>query len=103
MEEKHTRSSPTKYSVSQKRTVKINSIVNIKTSFGYKHGLQIVSNETADISLKKLSVLSALGSAIIGREEGDIVTWDFDGEPDYVEILQIIQPNNRTTSTFMNE
>lgn len=60
----------------EKDRVKINSLVKIKdldnqitTSFS------VVAPEQADIKQQKISVLTPMGSAIIGFKEGDQVEW----------------------------
>ena len=79
------------------KTVEINSIVAVKTSFGFKFGLHIVLPEEADLQFNRMSVLSSLGCALYGRKEGDKVRWYFEGKEETAEIVRVIQPRKNTT------
>lgn len=57
--------------------VRINSVVNLTTSFGKKTGLQLVLPHLADIQKGKLSVMSPMGTALIGYKKGAEVLWHF--------------------------
>ena len=35
------------------------------------------------------SILSPMGLALVGCKEGDTITWDFNGEPQQIEILNV--------------
>jgi regulator of nucleoside diphosphate kinase len=59
------------------KQVQLSSIVSVNTSFGRKVGLEIVLPEEADYRKRKLSVLSPLGVALIGRSEGTDTVWHF--------------------------
>lgn len=56
--------------------VRLNSIVTIQTSFGRKEGMQLVLPSEGDLSKRKLSVMSPMGSALLGYSEGDKVAWN---------------------------
>jgi regulator of nucleoside diphosphate kinase len=56
--------------------VRLNSIVTIQTSFGRKDGMQLVLPSEGDLSKRKLSIMSPMGSAILGYSEGDKVLWN---------------------------
>lgn len=55
--------------------VQLGSVVDIDTPFGKKDGLEIVMPEQGDYQRKRLSVISPMGSALIGYAKGDVVTW----------------------------
>lgn len=55
--------------------VRLGSVVDIKTPIGIKDGLTLVLPEEADFNRKLISVISPLGSAVLGYEEGDVVQW----------------------------
>lgn len=59
-----------------KNIVRLNSIVTIQTSFGRKDGIQLVLPNEGDLSKRKLSIMSPMGSALIGYSEGDRVPWN---------------------------
>lgn len=69
-------------------TVTMNSIVHIKyLDTGEEKTFVLVFPDKAD-SVKKVSVLSPLGSSVLGYHEGDIFEWEF---PEGVRKLQIIE------------
>jgi len=78
------------------KVIELNSIVAVKTSFGFKFGLRIVPPEEADLQFNRMSVLSSLGCAIFGRKEGEKVRWYFEGEEEIAEIVRVIQPREDT-------
>lgn len=57
--------------------VKFQSTVNIETPFGVLKDYELVVPSKRDPYKKKLSILSPIGSAIIGYAEGDEVKWNF--------------------------
>ncbi|SNT17482.1 regulator of nucleoside diphosphate kinase [Ekhidna lutea] len=71
--------------------VRLNSIVDVQTPFGPKHNLQIVLPVHRDISRNKISILSPLGSGLIGYAKGDKVKWMF---PKGTGTIQILKVNN---------
>lgn len=77
--------------------VELNSIVAVKTSFGFRYGLQLVLPEDSDIQSNKLSVLSSLGAAIFGHKEGVTVEWYWEGEREYAEIIKVVKGRANTT------
>lgn len=71
--------------------VKFQSTVNIETPFGLLENYELVVPAQRDPLKKKLSILSPIGSAIIGYAEGDEVTWNF---PVGERKIKIIRVNN---------
>jgi regulator of nucleoside diphosphate kinase len=71
--------------------VKFGSIVVIETPYGVLNQYELVVPSKKDIPNKKLSVLSAIGSAILGYAEGDEISWNF---PAGEKIIRIINVNN---------
>lgn len=68
--------------------VTMNSIVHIKyLDTGEEKTFILVFPDKAD-SVKKISVLSPLGSSVLGYHEGDIFEWEF---PEGVRKLQIME------------
>ncbi len=70
--------------------IRINSVVDIKTSFGRKMGLRIVEPDEGDMKRNKLSVLSPIGAAILGFSEGDKVEWLCHGTIETLLIEKVI-------------
>jgi transcription elongation factor GreA len=64
----------------KKNEVGFNSKVSIKKDeSGEIHEYTIVGSEEADMRVKKLSHLSPLGSALMGKKKGDIFTFETPG------------------------
>ncbi len=55
--------------------VRLCSIVDVDMPAGRKNGLQLVMHADADLKQNKLSVLSVLGSALIGYRQGANIVW----------------------------
>lgn len=60
-----------------KDVVKLHSYIDIETPYGLLKDYELVSPEKRDPSNRKLSILSPIGSAIIGYAEGDEIKWNF--------------------------
>lgn len=72
--------------------VQINSVISIETPFGTKVGIELVMPVHADIQRGKLSVMSPMGTALIGYRQGDKVLWHF---PKGDEVVTITTVENR--------
>lgn len=60
----------------EKERVKLNSLVKIKDLDNQRIiSFRIVAPELADVKEQKISVLTPMGSALIGFKEGDQVAW----------------------------
>ncbi len=55
--------------------VRVCSIVDVGMPAGRKNDLQLVMHADADLKQNKLSVLSVLGSALIGYRQGASIVW----------------------------
>lgn len=55
--------------------VRVCSIVDVGMPAGRKNNLQLVMHADADLKQNKLSVLSVLGSALIGYRQGARIVW----------------------------
>lgn len=59
--------------------------LNIKEQYRY----QIVGEDEADIKLSKISVLSPMARALIGKEEGDVVEFNAPGGVKELAIIKV--------------
>jgi len=71
--------------------VRVCSIVDVGMPAGRKNGLQLVMHADADLKQNKLSVLSVLGSALIGYREGASIIWQL---PKGEEIITLERVDN---------
>ncbi len=69
--------------------VRLNSMVSIETPYGPKEDLQLVVPAERDSSEDKISVLSPMGSALIGYSKGDEVDWIFPKGEGKINIIQV--------------
>lgn len=72
------------------KIVRLNSIVTIQTSFGRKDGMQLVLPSEGDLSKRKLSIMSPMGSALIGYSEGDHVLWNLPNGEEKIMIEKVV-------------
>lgn len=68
--------------------VRINSIVDVKTPFGEKK-IQLVLPKDSNSIQKRISLLTPMGSAIIGYKEGAELNWLFPNGEYKVKILRV--------------
>lgn len=74
--------------------VKIGSWVVIETDFQRRYTMQMVRPEEGDFTKGKLSVLSPMGSVIIGRSEGDRLVWTQSGGEEELVIHKVTDELN---------
>ena len=60
----------------KKDSVSFGSLVVIKKDGGEKHEYTIVGSEEADMRAHKLSHVSPLGAALMGKKKGDVFTFE---------------------------
>lgn len=71
--------------------VRLNSIVDMETPAGSFAGYQVVMPKDANPNKKKLSILTPMGSALIGYATGDEVLWHFPGGEKLITIKDVRQ------------
>lgn len=72
------------------KTVSLNSIVEfISSSFKKPVRFQIVLPEDADLTKKKISILSPIATALIGFKEADHFTWKMPSGEKNIKILKV--------------
>lgn len=70
--------------------VRIGCIVKIQTSYNKSLNLELVLPKYGDLRRNKLSVMSPLGSAIVGKCVGEVVTWFQPKGDDKIVIADVI-------------
>lgn len=76
--------------------IKINSIIKVTTTSGNYQTFQIVHPNKVDIQQKKIAVLSSLGASLIGKAEGDQITYGLPGDIITLKIEKVKPPENST-------
>ncbi len=70
--------------------VRMNSTVEFETDRGTKLALQLVYPEKADIAARRISILTPIGTALIGLSIGQTMTWaDRDGRSCQLTIVAV--------------
>lgn len=69
--------------------IRFGSIIDIETPYSTLIDYELVTPLEADAKRKKLSILSPMGSALIGYAEGDTVTWNFPAGEKEIRILRV--------------
>lgn len=71
-----------------KHTIRINSIVDIQTPYG-EMKLQLVLPQDTNSAQKKISLLTPMGSALLGYSVGDEVFWHFPTGEQIIKITKV--------------
>lgn len=73
-------------------TVRMHSYVRFHTDKGTQHVVQLVYPEEADIIQDRLSILSLIGTALIGLSEGQTMSWvDREGQNRTLTVTEVSQ------------
>lgn len=68
--------------------IRLNSIVDIETPFGQMKA-QLVLPENSNTTQKRISILTPMGSALLGYAVGDELLWDFPNGEKQIKIVQV--------------
>lgn len=72
--------------------VRMHSTVRFRTDRGTEHQVELVYPEEADIIRDRLSVLTPIGTALIGLSEGQTMVWtDREGRSRHLTVLEVTQ------------
>lgn len=79
-----------------KDVVRLNSFIDINTPMGRVEGYQLVLPKDSDSKSKKLSILTPMGSALIGYAAGDEVIWSFPTGEKKILIEKVYRSENQS-------
>ncbi len=68
--------------------IRLNSVVDVDTPFGLMKA-QLVLPEMSNSEQKKISLLTPMGSALLGYAEGDELMWNFPNGEKLIKILKV--------------
>lgn len=68
--------------------IRLNSVVDIETPFGPMKA-QLVLPKDSNSAAKKISLLTPMGSALLGYAEGDELMWNFPTGEKMIKILKV--------------
>jgi regulator of nucleoside diphosphate kinase len=70
------------------QTIRINSIVDIQTPYG-EMKLQLVLPQDTNSAQKRISLITPMGSALLGYSVGDEVLWQFPTGEQIIKITKV--------------
>lgn len=71
--------------------VRLNSEVKLRLEGETREiKVKLVMPDRADIKQNKISVFAPMGSALIGYQEGDTISWEVPVGPKKIEVLEVI-------------
>ncbi|HQA74892.1 MAG: GreA/GreB family elongation factor [Flavobacterium sp.] len=71
--------------------IRFNSKVTVASDNGWERTIQIVMPMEKDLKQNKVSILTPMGTALIGYSKGDTVVWDFPKGKQNLKITNVIQ------------
>ncbi|WP_452223457.1 GreA/GreB family elongation factor [Lacinutrix chionoecetis] len=74
-----------------KDVIRFNSMVTLVLESGIEKQLQVVIPVDKDIKQNKISILTPMGSALIGYSKGDTILWDFPSGEQEIKIIDVTQ------------
>ena len=74
-----------------KDVIRFNSTVTVTFNNGVEKTLQLVIPMDKDFQNSRISVLTPMGSALIGYSEGDSIIWDFPNGTQQITISKVQQ------------
>ena len=72
--------------------IRLNSVVDVETPFGIMKA-QLVLPNMSNSAQKKISLLTPMGSALLGYAEGDELMWNFPNGEKLIKILKVSKPD----------
>ena len=76
------------------KIIRFNSKVTVVFENGLEKTVQVVIPSNKDVSQNKISILTPLGSALIGYSENDVIEWIFPKGKQVIKIKEVIQVNS---------
>ncbi|MBR9845579.1 MAG: transcription elongation factor GreAB [Algicola sp.] len=71
--------------------IRFNSKVTLVLESGIQKQLQVVIPMEKDLKQNKISILTPMGSALIGYSKGDTITWNFPSGKQRIKINDVAQ------------
>ena len=79
--------------------VRVGSFVRFRNIEGEERTMRVVLPEEADPARSRISVLSPLGTALLGLRPGQSITWlDGDGQKQFLTALAVLPPHEARAS-----
>ncbi|MDO6759251.1 GreA/GreB family elongation factor [Tamlana sp. 2_MG-2023] len=81
--------------------IRFNSVVQVSSHQGWERTLQLVIPAESDFKQNKVSLLTPMGSALIGYSKGDTIVWDFPGGVQNLLIEEVTQEKTAKALEFI--
>lgn len=71
--------------------IRFNSVVTVATDDGWENTFELVMPNDKNYQNNKVSVLTPMGSAVMGYAQGDVIDWEFPGGIKKLRIINVKQ------------
>ena len=82
--------------------IRFNSLVTLTLENGLEKKIQVVTPSDKNINLNKISILTPMGSALIGYSKGDTIIWDFPKGKQNLKIIDVAQESSYSEMNIVN-
>ncbi len=78
--------------------IRFNSVITVATEDGWENTFELVTPNEKDYQNNKVSVLTPMGSAVMGYAQNDVIDWEFPGGIKKLRIVNVKQ--NKSNKHF---
>lgn len=71
--------------------IRFNSKVTVASDNGWEKSLQVVAPNDKDLKENKISILTPMGSALLGYSEADVIEWKFPSGMKHLTVKEVKQ------------
>lgn len=71
--------------------IRLNTKVTVTSTNGWERTVQVVMPMEKNLELNKISILTPMGSALIGYAKDDVIEWDFPTGKQQLKITNVTQ------------
>ncbi|OBX21977.1 MULTISPECIES: GreA/GreB family elongation factor [Bizionia] len=71
--------------------IRFNSVITVATDDGWENTFELVTPNDKNYQNNKVSVLTPMGSAVMGYAQGDVIDWEFPGGIKKLRIVNVKQ------------
>lgn len=75
--------------------IRFNSTITVVSEKGWSKKFTLVTPSESDVKEGKISLLTPMGSAVIGYAEGDAIIWEFPSGEQHLTIGKVEQGNRK--------
>ncbi|EGV42328.1 transcription elongation factor GreAB [Bizionia argentinensis JUB59] len=71
--------------------IRFNSVITVATDDGWENTFELVMPNDKNHQNNKVSVLTPMGSAVMGYAQNDVIDWEFPGGIKKLRIISVVQ------------